>query len=127
MASVLDLPLDHDEAPPESGVRVRLPRLPSPPQVDALPPVVRTREVLAEVTEEVFFEVHDHLRALAPLAGPWMSLDVAKLGGAVMTLLGWRCRGPVSRRALRSRWPELVPGFSALDRLAHLMVDRLCA
>lgn len=124
MASVVELPLDHDEAPPESGVRVRLPRLHAPPPAA---PVASTRELLVEVTTDVVLEVHDHLQALAPLSGAWMGLDVARLGGAMMTLVGWRCRGPVSRRALFSRWPELVPGFSALDRLAHLMVDKLCA
>jgi hypothetical protein len=124
VSSVVDLPLDHDEAPPESGVRVRLPRWVAPAYAA---PVESTREVLVDVTQEVTLEVLDHLRALAPLAGPWMGLDLGKLGGAALTFLGWRCQGPISRRALRSRWPELVPGFAAMDRLAHLMVDRLCA
>jgi hypothetical protein len=119
VASVVDLPLDRDEAPPESGVFVRLPR------VDAAP-VESTREVLVEVTEEAVLEVLDHLRTLAPLAGPWTALDAGQLGGAAVTYLGWRCRGEGSRKMLRSRWPELVPGFAAMDRLAHLMVDTLC-
>jgi hypothetical protein len=114
-----------DDAPPESGVRVRLPA-----SFAVAAPAVATRalpsqaEFLAEVTAEVFFEVWDHVKVLSPLQGAWLTLDVARLGEAVLSVAGRRCGAP-AKQILRDHWPELVPGFRAMDRLASLMVDAL--
>ena len=113
-----ELPID--DAPPESGVRVRV-RVARAPETAPAP---STRQVLAEVAEEVFFEVWDLSRALAPLSGPWMTVGRGALGGALLAAA--RIDEPLTRRALRARWPQMVPGFAAMDRLAWLMVDALC-
>lgn len=107
-----------DDAPPESGVRLRAPA----PSVTR-PTVVSEPPILTEVWREVFTDVLDHVTTLAPLQGGWLVLDAGKLGGALVTALGWR-RG--RRRQLRERWPELVPGFAAMDLLVGQMVDLLC-
>jgi hypothetical protein len=109
-----------DEAPPESGVRRRV-------SLVLVPRRAPEREVLAEVGEEVFFEVWGIIRALSPLQGAWLRLGPGQLGAALLTAGEWRC-APSERplRVLRDRWPELVPGQAALGRLANLMVDRIC-
>ncbi len=125
MEAVADLPRD-DDTPPPSGVRPRV----CAPDTGAPPPSPRPRgggsapetpSVLPEVAEEVFFEVWDLVRALSPLQGSWFG--ARPLGVAALTVALWR--GP-RRRLLRERWPELVPGYAAMDRLAEVMVDALC-
>lgn len=114
-----------DDAPPESGVR----RRPSAAIVlrPRRAPRAPGRDVLAEVGEEVFFEVWGIVRALSPLQGAWLRLGPGQLGVALLTAAEWPCE-PRERplQVLRKRWPELVPGQAALGRLAHLMVDRIC-
>jgi hypothetical protein len=116
-----------DDAPPESGVRPRpsvaiVLRPRRAPASQAL-----SRDVLAEVGEEVFFEVWGIVRALSPLQGAWLRLGLGQLGAALLTAADWPA-SPRERplRVLRERWPELVPGYAAVDRLAGLMVDRIC-
>jgi hypothetical protein len=113
-----------DDAPPASGIRLRVPEASPPP---APPAATETEaEVLAEVAEEVFFEVWDLVRALSPLQGAWLRLGLRELGAAALRVGAWRCRGGRRpARRLRERWPELVPGHAAMDRLALVMVDAL--
>jgi hypothetical protein len=78
--------------------------------------------VLADVAEEVFFEVWSLVGALSPLQGPWLRLGLPQLGAALLTTTAWHDPS----QGLRERWPELVPGAASMDRLAGLMVDTLC-
>jgi hypothetical protein len=108
-----------DDAPPPSGVRVRVVLLEPAPR--AVP-----NDVLLEVTEEVFFEVWSVVRALSPLQTPWFRIGLTPLATAGLEVTTWSSeKGTMNE--LRRRWHELVPGVAALDRLAHLMVDALCA
>jgi hypothetical protein len=104
-----------EDAPPESGVR----RVRPAPEAE-----VRSAELVAEVAGEVCAEVFALVHVLQPLQGSWSRFGVRTLGTAALTALVWPGRCPV--RILRERWPELVPGYAALDRLAWLIVDRLC-
>jgi hypothetical protein len=127
--AVADLQRDLD-TPPPSGVRLCVVDFqdqaggaaPSPAAVVAPDP-----DVLVEVAEEVFFEVWDVVRALSPLQSSWLKIGLGQLGAAALTMGLWR-RGPHQgpARLLRERWPELVPGYAAMDRLAEVMVDTLC-
>ncbi len=117
MQAAVDLPRD-DEAP-ASGVRLR------PPAPLAIVPPPATHDVLVDVTEEVFFEVLGLTVALSPLQGPWLRLGLGQLGQSLLTLTTWRRRGEKPSKLLRERWPELVPGYSAMDCLARLMVDAI--
>jgi hypothetical protein len=112
--------LRDDDAPPPSGVRVR---------VVVLEPAPRPahNDVLIEVTEEVFFEVWSLVRALSPLQAPWFRMGLTPLATAGLEVTTWSCGGGTSMNEVRRRWHELVPGVAALDRLAHVMVDLLCA
>ncbi len=96
---------EHEEAAPESGVRVRA-RQPLP-----APPLPSDAQVLGEVAGQVVGEVLCHLRVLAPLQGPWIALDLGQIGKAALTA---RC------------WYHLVPGYHAMDRLVSLLVDCIC-
>jgi hypothetical protein len=141
MDAVADL-LRDDDAPPQSGIRIRVemggPESPTKPPhvhpswvstgperpVAALP---SDREVLAEVGEEVFFEVWGAVSALAPLQGKWwFAVGVGQLGAAAGTLTDLRCDPAPRAATLRARWPELVPGYAAMDRLVGMMVDAIC-
>ncbi len=108
MAAVAPL-LDDDDAPPASGVRLIAP--------------AREPDVAREVAEEVFFDVLELWSAVSPLQGAWFELGLGAVGRAA---LGVTCWERPDGRTLRARWRELLPGYSALDTLAHLMVDRLC-
>jgi hypothetical protein len=123
VASVAPLRLD-DDAPPESGVRRRAPL----PGIAAPLPAASDARVVAEVAEEVLAEVWELGRALAPLQGPWLGLGLGlgHLGAALLTAARWRHEGDHPALCIGKRWPELVPGFAAMDRLAGLMVDVLC-
>jgi hypothetical protein len=135
MDAVADL-LRDDDAPPESGIRLRVPWTPLPGGDEgsfrAAPGPAPTcaprsdRDVLAEVGEEVFFEVWATVRALTPLQGPWLGrVGAGEIGAAAAILTGLRC-GPAPRSAtLRARWHELVPGYAAMDTLVGLMVDAM--
>jgi hypothetical protein len=107
-----------DEAPPPSGVRARV--VPPPPAEpsDAL--------VLAEVAGEVCADVFDCVRTLAPLQGVWFGLGWNQLGGVALSAARLWQEGGRSPAVLRRRWPELVPGAAALDRLVWLMTDLIC-
>ncbi len=83
--------------------------------------------MLAEVFEEVFFEVWRVLRALSPLQGAWLRLGLVPIVTALLEAWTWDVGQERPRAILRERWPSLVPGTSALDCLAHLMVDAICA
>jgi hypothetical protein len=126
MDAVTDL-LRDEEAPPASGVRVRVAAVRALPGTAAPSPGDVERDVLAHIAEEVFFEVWETVRVLSPLQGAWFGLDLRRLATAALTVTGWRC-GPAVKPAdvLRRRWPELVPGHAAMDRLVGLMVDALC-
>ncbi len=119
MASVAPLQLD-DDAPPPSGVRRRV--------WGAAPPVAcaSDAQVVAEVAEEVLAEVWELWRTLSPLQAPWLALGRAQVGAALLTAARWRHDGDHPALCIGTRWPELVPGFAAMDRLAGLMVDLLC-
>lgn len=82
--------------------------------------------MLAEVAGDVCAEVFDHVRALAPLQGVWFGLGWSQLGGTAISALRMWQEGGRSPAVIRRRWPELVPGAAALDRLAWLMVDLIC-
>jgi hypothetical protein len=116
--AAFDLPRD-DDTPPPSGVRRRVVALHAG---TPLPPY-ENPDVLVEVAEEVFFEVWGVVRALSPLQGAWLNLGLGQLGAAALTTALWRGS---PRRLLRERWPELVPGYAAMDKLADVMVDTLC-
>jgi hypothetical protein len=113
-----------DEAPPQSGVRLRV--LVDANAAEAAPPPSDAR-VVAEVAGEVLVEVWDQWRALSPLQGPWLGLRIAHAGAALLTAARWRHEGDHPVLCLRARWPELVPGFAAMNRLVGTMVDLLCA
>jgi hypothetical protein len=130
MDAVADL-LRDDDTPPPSGIRVRVPERAGSAANDL------ARDVLPEVAEEVFREVWELVHALSPLQGAWLRLGIRPLGSAVLTALRWRAGssprlpGPdgsalPSLAVLRARWPELVPGYAAMNCLAGLMVDALC-
>jgi len=112
--------------PPESGVRTRV----VSPDASAPPPsrVEPTSEqaLLAEVGEEVFFEVWDAVRALAPLQGNWLLVGAGDVAGAAVNVAEWNEDPKQCVKTLRRRWPELVPGARAMDKLAWLMVDVIC-
>ena len=82
-------------------------------------------DVLPEVVVEVVFEVWDVVRALAPLQGAWFLVGPGQVGAAVATMTAW-ASAPCSKTRLRRRWPELVPGHAAMDRLVRAMVDMIC-
>jgi hypothetical protein len=114
-----------DDAPPPSGVRVVVLEsgFSGASRSYAGPRPVRD-DVLLEVTEEVFFEVWSVVRALAPLQTAWFRIGLTPLAAAGLEVSTWSSG---TSKELRRRWHELVPGVAALDRLAHLMVDALCA
>ncbi len=120
--------LRRSDDPPESGVRTRVPSpgvaapAPTPQRVVQNDPAGE-RALLAEVGEEVFFEVWDAVRLLAPLQGGWLRVGAGDVAGAALTVAGWHEDPKQCARALRRRWPELVPGTRAMDKLAWLMVD----
>jgi hypothetical protein len=129
MDAVVDL--ERDDTPPPSGIRVRVLERAGAAANDL------DRAALPEVAEEVMREVWRLVSALSPLQGAWLRVGIRPLGSAVLVALGWRGRGGArllgaggsARSAvevLRAQWPELVPGYAALDCLAGLMVDRLC-
>ena len=115
--------------PPESGIRTRVPSPdaaePAPHRVVPNDPADE-RALLAEVGEEVFFEVWDAVRVLAPLQGDWLRVGAGDVAGAALTVAGWHEDPTQCAKALRRRWPELVPGARAMDKLAWLMVDVIC-
>ena len=120
-----------DDDPPESGVRRRVPSIdapaPSPRRVDASGlDAAGERALLAEVGEEAFFEVLESVRALAPLQGDWLRVGVGDVSKAAVAVAGWHEAPKPCVKALRRRWPELVPGARAMDKLAWLMVDVIC-
>ncbi len=138
MDAVADI-LRDDDAPPPSGVRVRVPAAPAPARPSAPAPRPSDRDVLADVGEEVFFEVLDVVLALAPLQGRWLRLGLRELEAAVWMLVAVEMGGPRPPQppqarspkpslagVLRGRWPELVPGYASMDRLVGLMVDAIC-
>lgn len=120
MDAAFDLPRD-DDTPPPSGVRPRVAAI----HEAALAPVAAepSPDVLVEVGEEVFFEVWSVVRALSPLQGAWLKIGLGPLAAAALTTGLWKGQ---RKRLLRERWPELVPGYAAMDRLAEIMVDTLC-
>jgi hypothetical protein len=117
VASVAPLRFD-DDAPPPSGVRRRAPEAATPLPSDA--------QVVAEVAGEALAEVWALWRALSPLQGPWLALGAAQAGAALLAAARWRHEGEDPARCISTRWPELVPGSAAMDRLAWMMVDVVC-
>jgi hypothetical protein len=109
-----------DDAPPPSGVRVR-------PIVVASLALPARGDVLADVAEQVFLEVWSVVRPLCPLRGAWFQVGLAPLGVLAAEATTLLCAADKPRMLLTRRWPELAPGAAALDRLAYLMVDLLCA
>lgn len=139
MNAVAELPRD-DDSPPPSGVRLRAFAFPVPSPIPAavgsatgaLPP---EPDVLAEVAEEVFLQTWEVVRVLSPLQGSWLKLGLGHLEhlGAAVSAVGagaWRGarRGEprLTAKVLHERWPELVPGYAAMDCLAGVMVDAIC-
>ncbi len=126
MNAVADLPRD-DDSPPPSGVRLRL-AVEAPEAPASFEPTAPVSDVerhalaeaLALVGEEVVLETWALVRALSPLQGAWLKLGLGQLGAAVFTAGAWH------RGELRERWPELVPGYAAMDCLAGVMVDAIC-
>ncbi len=117
MASVAPLRLD-DDAPPPSGVRRRV--------REAAPPVASDARVVAEVAGEVLAEVWELSRSLSPLQAPWLGVGPAQVAAALLAVARWHHEGDHPALCAGKRWPELVPGSAAMDRLAWLMVDVLC-
>ncbi len=128
-----------DDTPPPSGVRPRVfdlhdpearPQEVSPAAKGATGEAFVSPDVLVEVGEEVFFEVWSLLRAFSPLQGAWLKLGLGQIAGAALTTGLWSTAGSTHpsprKKMLRERWPELVPGFAGMDRLAEVMVERLC-
>ena len=119
---------DEDDAPPESGIRRRAPATAtlarSPQDTEA-----RSAHALAEITVDACLETWQLTRRLLPLQGAWFLPSASRLGAALLTLLSAPREGaPRSAVAhLRRCWPELVPGYAAMDTLAHLLVDTVCA
>ena len=121
MEALADLARD-DDAPPASGVRPRTVTVRR-----ATASSSQDEDVLAEVMQEVFFEVLGVVRALSPLQGAWLRVGAAQMAVATLEITTWQIAPRQHLDVLRARWPELVPGAAGVDRLAHLMVDALCA
>jgi hypothetical protein len=124
--------LKDDDGPPPSGVRLRALPAPAAVHVQRADPYVSvgSLEALALVGEEVFLETWEVVRALSPLQGAWLRLGLGQLGAAVLTVGAFRYgkhpRTALTANVLRERWPELVPGATAMDCLAGVMVDAIC-
>lgn len=114
-----------DDAPPESGIRRRTrptATLAQPPRAtpDTESP---STNALAAVTAEACFETWELTRRLMPLQGAWFLPSAAQLGAALLTLLG----APRNHSAPQRSWSEYLPGYAAMDTLANLLVDAICA
>ncbi len=120
-----------DDAPPPSGVRPRVLTLRAAsrarePVADVAGSPRRDEALLAEVAQEVFFEIWSVVRVIAPLQGRWLRVGLAQLAAASLHASTWQLDREPTLGVLRRRWPELVPGSASVDRLAHVMVDALC-
>ena len=124
MLSAADARNDDDDAPPESGIRRRVPptaTLARPPRAtpDTEPPAT---DALAAITAEACLETWELTRRLMPLQGAWFLPGATQLGAALSTLLG----APRDSASQRS-WADYVPGYAAMDALANRLVDAICA
>jgi hypothetical protein len=87
------------------------------------------RTYLVAAGAEVFCDVLELMRSIEPLQESWLSLGPGSLVAAAAMLA--RVTGSGLFRArfkarLRERWPELVPGYAALDRMTEWMVGAFC-
>jgi hypothetical protein len=124
MLSAADARNDDDDAPPESGIRRRVPPTATLARSPRATPDTESRsnDALAAITVEACLETWALTRRLMPLQGAWFLPSATQLGAALLTLLG----APRDTAPQRS-WAEYLPGYAAMDTLANLLVDAVCA